>query len=203
MDTGNTTYLQRQIDRLKLGDLAARDDLIRHAGERLQHLTRKILHDFRRVRKYEDTSDVLQNAMMRMLRRLQSAPPTTVPEFFQLAAREIRCTLIDLARHYYGPLGAGVNEQPPPEALNSNGSASPLEISDRRNEPSQLMDWTEFHRVVEALPDDERQVVDLLWYHGMTQEEAAQVLDLSLSTLKRRWMAARLRLQAILPDQEA
>lgn len=200
MDTGNTTYLQRQIDRLKLGDVAARDELIRHAGERLQHLTRKILHDFQRVRKYEDTGDVMQNAYLRLLRRLQNAPPSTVAEFFQLAAREIRCTLIDLARHYYGARGAGKNEQAPPEPVERNDSVSPMEISDRRHEPGQLFDWSEFHQHVESLPSEEREVVDLLWYHGMTQEEAAQVLEVSLSTLKRRWMTARVRLQSILPD---
>lgn len=200
MDLGNTTFLQQQIDKLKAGDAAARDELIRHAGHRLQHLTRKIFRDFQRVRKYEDTNDVMQNAYLRLLRRLQCAPPETVREFFQQAAREIRCTLLDLARHHFGPLGAGANEQAPAEQVDSSNSVSPMEISDRRHEPSQLFDWSEFHEYVESLPVEERVVVDLLWYHGMTQEEAAQVLDMSLSTLKRRWMKARVHLQSILPD---
>jgi RNA polymerase sigma-70 factor (ECF subfamily) len=199
MEQGTTAFLQIQIERLKRGDQAARDELIARAGERLQYLTRKIFSDFGRVRKYEDTSDVLQGAYMRLLRRLQSATPTNVQEFFQLAAREIRCTLIDLARHYYGPLGAGAHEDTPPLA-NDDSGAAPLDISDYRNEPRHLSGWTEFHEHIDALPEEERSVVDLLWYHGMTQEEAAQVLDISLSTLKRRWMTARVRLQSVLPD---
>lgn len=199
MKQGTTAFLQSQIERLKRGDEAARDELIARAGERLRYLTRKIFSDFQRVRKYEDTSDVLQGAYLRLLRRLQGATPANVQEFFQLAAREIRCTLIDLARHYYGPLGAGANEDTP-RAAGSDSSAASFEASDYRNEPSHLSGWTEFHLHIDALPEEERAVVDLLWYHGMTQEEAAQVLDISLSTLKRRWMTARVRLQAILPD---
>jgi RNA polymerase sigma-70 factor (ECF subfamily) len=44
------------------------------------------------------------------------------------------------------------------------------------------------------MPEAEREVFDLLWYQGMTQEEAADLLGLSLSTVRRRWQAARLRL---------
>jgi RNA polymerase sigma-70 factor (ECF subfamily) len=36
--------------------------------------------------------------------------------------------------------------------------------------------------------------VGLLFYEGLTQEEAATVLGVSLRTLKRRWQSARCRL---------
>jgi RNA polymerase sigma-70 factor (ECF subfamily) len=51
---------------------------------------------------------------------------------------------------------------------------------------------------VEALPEPERAAFDLLWYQGLTQEEAAQVLGVSISTVKRRWLDARLSLQQAL-----
>jgi len=50
--------------------------------------------------------------------------------------------------------------------------------------------WSEFHEHVEKLPDDEREVMDLLWYQGLTQEEAAAVLKVSDRTVKRRWQSA-------------
>ena len=34
----------------------------------------------------------------------------------------------------------------------------------------------------------------LLFYEGLTQEEAAKVLGISLRTVKRRWQSARCRL---------
>jgi len=43
-------------------------------------------------------------------------------------------------------------------------------------------------------------VVNLLWYEGLTQEEAGQVLGISLRTVKRRWHAARTRLYEVLHD---
>jgi DNA-directed RNA polymerase specialized sigma24 family protein len=41
---------------------------------------------------------------------------------------------------------------------------------------------------------EEREAFDLLFYQGLTQAEAATVLEVSERTIKRRWQAARLRL---------
>jgi RNA polymerase sigma-70 factor (ECF subfamily) len=60
--------------------------------------------------------------------------------------------------------------------------------------------WARFHETVGCLPDDEREVVQLVWYDGMKQPEAAAVLGVSLATLKRRWQSARLRLSELLED---
>jgi DNA-directed RNA polymerase specialized sigma24 family protein len=35
----------------------------------------------------------------------------------------------------------------------------------------------------------------LLWYQGLSQAEAAELLQVSERTIKRRWMSARLQLQ--------
>jgi DNA-directed RNA polymerase specialized sigma24 family protein len=58
---------------------------------------------------------------------------------------------------------------------------------------------------VEALPEDEREVFSLLWYEGLTQDEAVQVTGMSKRTLRRRWQDARYRLGKVrrgeaLPD---
>ena len=39
---------------------------------------------------------------------------------------------------------------------------------------------------------------DLVWYHGMTQAEAALVLGLSEAKVKRLWVAAREQLKTAL-----
>ena len=54
--------------------------------------------------------------------------------------------------------------------------------------------WSEFHAHVETLPENEQEVVNLLYYEGLTQDEAARVLGISARTLKRRWQAVRLKL---------
>ena len=46
-----------------------------------------------------------------------------------------------------------------------------------------------FEHTVDALPEEEREVVNLIWYEGMSQPEAAEVLGVSSRTVLRRWHA--------------
>lgn len=68
------------------------------------------------------------------------------------------------------------------------------------DEPKDAVEWTEFHHCVEALPDEEKEVVNLLWYEGLTQEEAGKLLGISLRTVKRRWHSARTKLYEALAN---
>jgi DNA-directed RNA polymerase specialized sigma24 family protein len=54
-----------------------------------------------------------------------------------------------------------------------------------------LEKWTEFHKHVAALPGSDREVCELLWYFGLSQQEAADFLGISLRTIKRRWFQVR------------
>jgi RNA polymerase sigma factor (sigma-70 family) len=61
-------------------------------------------------------------------------------------------------------------------------------------EPENLEDWIVFHSQVKKLPAELFEIFDLLFYNGLTQEEAARVLGVSLRTVKRRWQTAQLTL---------
>src|SRR5436190_1055282 len=77
----------------------------------------------------------------------------------------------------------------------ASGEQQPLyEGGDVSLEPTNLALWTEFHRQVEALPEEEREVFDLLWYQGLKQEEAAEIVGVTTRTIKSRWRSARLKL---------
>ncbi len=65
---------------------------------------------------------------------------------------------------------------------------------DTTHDQDRLEAWTDFHRHAEALPPEERETFDLLYYQGVTQTEASAILDISERTIKRRWQSARLRL---------
>src|SRR5262249_18562388 len=140
-----------------------------------------MFQDFRRLHRYEDTDDVLQNALLRLLRALRDTPPESVPQFFRLAALQIRRELLDLARRYRSRNSPPVGEEEP--------ATTTLE-------PDHLARWTEFHEGAGRLPEEERAVFDLLWYQELPQAEAAALLEISVPTLKRRWLAARLQLRA-------
>jgi RNA polymerase sigma-70 factor (ECF subfamily) len=199
VNTGTTTGVQGCIDRLRAGDPAARDELFRHAADRLQRLARHMLAEFTRLRGVEQTADVVQSASMRLLRALEAAPPASTEEFFRLAATQIRRELIDLYRHHFGRRENSPRRQPS-VPVDARSDTPPLAIAGGTTfNPDRLAAWTEFHEQVGRLPDDERTVFELLWYEGLAQGEAAAVLGISLATVKRRWMAARLRLRDHLP----
>jgi RNA polymerase sigma-70 factor (ECF subfamily) len=194
--------LQEWIDRLASGDELARDELLAHACERLRHLSRKMLRDFAGVARWEQTDDILQNTLLRLWTSLRQVTPRSVSEFSGLAALQIRRELIDLARHYYGPEGMGAHHATHPDAASSTElPQTGPECSDTTYEASRLAIWTEFHERVGALPEEERQVFDLVWYQGLTQSKAAGFLGVSEPTLKRRWWSARRRLHEALRGQ--
>jgi len=207
--------LQGHLDRLRNGDELARDDLIAHACDRLVSLTRKMLGRYSRLRAWEQTDDVAQNAMMRLRRALASVQPTTIREFYGLASEQIRRELLDLTRHYFGREGRtadedGRVESPKPQlarlpsqlqAEDENlGNLDEICPGDETNDPGKLDFWKRFHDAVRKLPDVEREVAELLWYQELTQEDAAEILQVDKSTVKRRWRSARLKLSDVLRD---
>jgi RNA polymerase sigma-70 factor (ECF subfamily) len=184
---GQTSELDQLLQRLREGDPAARGEVIDRACERLRRLTRRMLRKYPGVHRWSETDDVLQGAMIRLHRSLSQVRPESEKQFFGLAATQIRRELIDLARHHLGPEGHGAHHD-------TDGGEAIERCLDSKGEPHNLCDWTTFHEHVDRLPDEVREVFDLLWYKGLTQPEAAEILGISLATLKRRWQSARIRL---------
>jgi RNA polymerase sigma-70 factor (ECF subfamily) len=198
--SSQTTHIQACLDRLRGGDEAARAELLSCACERLRNLARKMLKSYPNVHRWEQTDDVLQNAVLRLHRTLRQLPVETPRDFFRLAALNIRRELLDLAKHYYGPQGQGAHHATSGPHANTCGSrAEPL--ADPSEEPSRLATWGEFHERIAALSEEERETFDLLYYQGLTQAEAAELLGVSESTVKRRWQAARLALHEALQGE--
>jgi RNA polymerase sigma-70 factor (ECF subfamily) len=177
------------------GDEVAVEALLRHSGDRLTSLTRRMLGDFPRVKRWADTDDVLQNALVRLLKALRDVKPETPRDFLALAATQIRRELIDLARHYYGPEGIGANHDS--VAADDAHRAARLDRADRRDEPATLAQWRELHQQIEALPEEEREVVGLLFYQGLSQAEAAELLNVSVRTVQRRWHVSLCKLHRL------
>lgn len=190
-----TGQMQAWIDQLRAGDPSARDQLLNCCCNRLRQLTRKMLRRYPRVRRWEETDDVLQNVTLRLRRTLSQVSPATVRDFLRLASLNIRRELLDLARHYYGPLGIGTKHASDPGPTKASDSTMDAgRYADVRNEPTRLAAWTEFHEKIETLPEEEREVFDLLWYQGLGQQEAAGLLGIGERTLQRRWQSARVHL---------
>ena len=192
---GHTTRLQDWLDLAQIGENDHRNEIIDHTCDRLRLLAHKMLRRFPKVRRWSETDDVLQNAMLRLHRALADVKPESASQFYGLAATQIRRELIDLARHQYGAEGHGAHHH------TDNGDAAQNKPS-QQHEPETLETWTAFHEQAENLSEEQRDVVGLLWYGGLSQPDAAAVLNVSLATVKRRWQAARLALYEVLRHHE-
>jgi RNA polymerase sigma factor (sigma-70 family) len=199
MAISSTAELQAWIDRLNAGDQTARDELIRHACARLRLLVGKMMQKYDRLQRWVDIDDILQSAIVRLLRAMGSTPVNSVQDFFSLAALQIRRELIDLCRHYFGPHGVGANHESARVDGSPQGDWRPLvEPAGTDENQQELAFWKDFHLLIERLPAGERCVFDLVWYHGMTQTEASMILGLSEAKVKRLWVAARDQLKTSL-----
>jgi RNA polymerase sigma factor (sigma-70 family) len=191
-DALTTELLQSHLNALRLGDTAARGRLLETACDRLRHLTRQMLRQFGHVRSFEQTDDVLNNAVIRLMRALGDADVlarlATARDFLRLAAAQVRRELIDLARHYASAKAQFL--QPAADDVNRSGP----EPAETTFDPAGLALWSEFHRCAEELPADEKEVFDLLWYQELSKVEAARVLGVDEKTVRRRFQAAQRRL---------
>jgi RNA polymerase sigma-70 factor (ECF subfamily) len=194
----HTTQLRRWADRIRAGDRSASEEMLRAVHARLERLARKMLRRFPAVGRWEESDDLLQNAVLRLLRALEEVTPTSVRNFFGLAAEQMRRELLDLARRYRSRRVCG-----PSHAADLAGAALGFSAPDPPasvEDPDELDKWCAFHERVEGLPSDQREVVGLIYYHGWTQAEVAEHLGLSKRTVQRHWAAALLTLHELLKD---
>lgn len=192
-----TQAIDHWVKRLNAGDDSAREELLKLANERLLNLTRKMKQGFRRVGRWEETDDIFQQASFRLYESLNNVQLQDTTHFLRLAATQIRRQLIDLSRSYYGPEGRGKHHATNAGAgggEHTSPGVVPYDPAEVSQDPQRVQEWSEFHQMIEGLPDDQKAVVDLLWYHNLTQDEVAESLKVSLKTVKRRWRAAKLTL---------
>jgi RNA polymerase sigma-70 factor (ECF subfamily) len=192
MADGTTTLaIQSLLDRLRLtpDDPGVRKELIARSYERLAAVARRLLGPAYRDRP-EDTSGLLAEAYFRLENSLGAVKPESVRQYLGLAALQMRRALIDLIRKERGR--SGKIETPVSldvgEGTGVGGNVPPAT-------PDPDADWRlELMEAIGRLDESEREVVDLLFFNDLTQVEAANLLGVDESTVKRRWARARVRL---------
>lgn len=181
--------IEELLRRFREGDPAARDELINLSYERFRRLAQRMLNAYPRLRRYMETGDVLNGAMSPLLRALGEIRPESPGHFFNLAALQIRRHLLDLTRRYFGQYGPGSKHDTGGLPADDTGGA--LHSAQQHTDAvKSLEEWTAFHEAVGVLPADQRAVMDLLWYQGLRQQDAARLLGVDVRTVKRWWRAA-------------
>ena len=194
----HTTQLRNWVERIRAGDLAAREEMLRTTYARMERLARKMSRRYPTVGRWEETGDLLHNAVPRLLRALREVEPASVRDFIGLAAEQMRRELLDLARHHHTRQMHGLSCAM--DTAGSDSGAAVPDPPDAEEDPEELEKWCAFHEAVERLPVEEREVVGLIYYHGWTQAEAAEHLRVSKRSVQRHWSAAMLKLHALLKD---
>lgn len=183
MDSARTTLsVQRYLDELATldGDALAEPlirELIARSANRLRVLCGSLLHrSYGRLTRPPlnlETDEMLSALVERLIKALREVRPTNVRQFFALANQHMRWELNDLARLLDARSPAielHVDLVPAPAS-----SASQLSLGTQR-----------ILSVIDALPDEEREVFDLVRIQGLSHAEAAEVLDVSTKTVQRR-----------------
>jgi RNA polymerase sigma factor (sigma-70 family) len=174
-----TAVVQRYLDELG-GDSPAEPivrALLDRAVRRLHLLCATMLHrSYPRLTqppKNVQADELLGAVAERLLKALREARPRTVRQLFALANQHMRWELNDLARR--------LDEQP--AAVNLRDELVPSPSS---SASGLTPDGLRMLRAIDELPEDQREVFDLVRIQGMTQVEAAELLGVSAVTVKRR-----------------
>ncbi len=151
--------------------------LLDRSVRRLQLLCASLLHrSYRRLTLPPlnlQPDEMLDSVVERLLKAMRSVHPQTVRQFFALANQHMRWELNDLCRR--------LDEQPAAVELHEgivpapSSSGSGLTPHGRR-----------ILAAIDNLPDDEREVFDVVRIQGLTQVEAAELLGVSPKTVQRR-----------------
>jgi RNA polymerase sigma factor (sigma-70 family) len=180
MDEEHTTAaVQRYLDELA-GDAPAEPvirGLLDRAVRRLHQLCATFLYrSYPRLARPPanlQTEELLSAVVERLLKALREARPATARQFFALAGQHMRWELNDVARR--------LDEQPATvELLEAQVPAPPGSDSGLTPDGRRIL------AAIDGLPEGEREAFDLVRIQGMSQSEAAQVLEVSVMTVTRR-----------------
>jgi RNA polymerase sigma-70 factor (ECF subfamily) len=181
MDEESTTAsVQRYLDALA-GDAPAETvirALLGRAVHRLHKLCATLLYRSYPRLTYPplnlQVDEMLSAVVERLLKALREARPANARQFFALANQHMRWELNDMARRLDEQPAAMelLDELVPDQASSSSSGLSP--------------DARRILSAIDGLPEGEREAFDLVRIQGMTQTEAAQVLEVSVMTVRRR-----------------
>lgn len=177
MSEPNVTVL---LEQFAAGDAAALDRLFPLVYEELRRVARGQMHGERSGHTL-DTTALVHEAYMKLIKHPPRVQWQSRIHFFAVAARAMRQILVNHARSR--------------SRAKRGGGAPPVSFDEAvvmaETRAEELVALDEALTRLEALDARQCRVVELKYFGGLTIEETAQVLAVSVVTVKRDWSTAR------------
>jgi RNA polymerase sigma factor (TIGR02999 family) len=173
------TPLTDLIGRAQAGDASAEAEVVAAVYPELRRLARRYLSSERRAHTLQ-TTELIHEAWLRLF-GTSAVSVQNRNHLIALMATQMRRALVDYARHRNAAKGPGAtirvsltdtdvgSTRPDEDVLAIDDALQALEVIDRRAS----------------------KVVELRFFGGLNEDEAAGALGVSISTLKRDWAFAR------------
>ena len=172
------------LKRIQDGDEEARSLLVSAAYDELRRIASRRLRGERPGHTLQ-TTDLVHEAYLRLVNQKQANWQNRA-QFFGVAAEIMRRILVDHARARLSQKrGAGLRPLPLDEAL---------VFSEERSE--ELLDLDEALQRLQIEDHRASRVVELRFFAGLSVKEAAAVMNVSATTVRRDWRYGRAWLQA-------
>ena len=175
-EAGEITIL---LDRVASGESAAYEELLPKVYGELRKVAAHYMEAERADHSLQPT-ELVHEAYMRMVGQTRVRWQSR-KHFYAVTAQAMRRVLVDHARaRQRQKRGGGVK----PDALDSS-----LQIAG--DPPVDLLRLEEALKELEEMDVRKARVVELLYFVGLTAEQAADVLDISSRTVERDWRFSR------------
>lgn len=176
---------QELISRVIRGDQRAFVVLYERYSNRLYTLILHMVNDGMLA------EEILQETFLRLWKRADQYVPARGSVSTWLLAIARRTALERLRFESHRPVLSDGNE---PSPLLENLPEPETDSEEAR--------WRSLYLAVQALPAEQKQVIELAYYQGLSQSEIAEVLNLPLGTVKTRVRTGMLRLREQWLDED-
>lgn len=177
------------LDSWRSGNEGAGDELAQMVYDQLRFLASNYLnHEY--YKPSIQTTDLVNEAWLRLFGG-EIPAFTSRAHFFVIAARQMRRILIDRARV------VSAHKRIPRQAILPISQATNIGVAPEVF----LLGLDEALKRLEAELPRAGQVVELRYFVGLTEEQTAQILGISVTTVKRDWAFAKLWLHRYLSNQ--
>ena len=170
------------LGELRQGRQAARDELVTLVYPELRRIAAHYIREERPDHTLRTTG--LVNEMYVRLFGTTKVDWQSRAHFFAAVAREMRHILVDHAR------ARAAKKRPDPRLKISLSDVGPL-VAGGSEEEEDVVALDEALSRLEAVDPRASRVVELRYFTGLSEREAAEALGVSISTLKRDWTFAK------------